>query len=178
MFKIDVMRKYIKNGDVRSRQEIVVVKDGMQVINPSEEMLLNDGWEIYVAPMPSEDTLLAEAKIKKRIAAEAYGSSSEVDCFYMRGQKMWLDFNLRSKLYNRLQAEMALGKDATTLWYGNQSFDLPIADAMRMLYALEVYASRCYDNTQRHLVNIQSLQTSEDIRAYDYKEGYPVKLEF
>ncbi len=37
-----------------------------------------------------------------------------------------------------------------------------------MLYAIEVYASACYDNTQLHLANVDALQTIEDISVYDY----------
>jgi hypothetical protein len=49
---------------------------------------------------------------------------------------------------------------------------------MQMLYALEVYASECYDNTQLHLSNIDKLETLEEIAEYDYKVGYPKKLQF
>lgn len=47
-----------------------------------------------------------------------------------------------------------------------------------MLYALEVYASQCYDNTQRHLAELQKLTDVESITAYDYTVGYPEKLHF
>jgi hypothetical protein len=47
-----------------------------------------------------------------------------------------------------------------------------------MLYAIELYASACYDNTQRHLAAIKELQTIEEIESYDYKAGYPEKLRF
>ena len=47
-----------------------------------------------------------------------------------------------------------------------------------MLYALEVYASQCYDNTQRHLATVNGLQSIEEVEGYDYTTGYPTKLEF
>ena len=46
-----------------------------------------------------------------------------------------------------------------------------------MLDGIELYASACYDNTQRHLTNIGALSTVEEILAYDYTLGYPEKLE-
>jgi hypothetical protein len=49
---------------------------------------------------------------------------------------------------------------------------------VQMLYALEVYASACYDNTQRHLAAVDSLSTIEEIQSYDYTTGYPDKLKF
>ena len=52
------MKQYIKNGEIKPRNQIVLritktIKDKevkMQVINPSEEMILADGWVEYVAP--------------------------------------------------------------------------------------------------------------------------------
>lgn len=107
-----------------------------------------------------------------------YDSSDEVNAFYMHGQRMWLDKATRAGLMLRLQAEQAMGKESTTLWYGNHQFDLPMANAFQMLYALEVYASACYDNTQRHIANVSLLESNEEIEAYDYRSGYPEKLEF
>lgn len=44
---------YIKNGVVKPRKKIIIIKDDFQIINPSEEMILADGWELYVAPEPA-----------------------------------------------------------------------------------------------------------------------------
>ena len=71
-----------------------------------------------------------------------------------------------------------MGKEDTSLWYGNISVPLKLSSAVQMLYALEVYASTCYDVTQSHLSKIESYETIEEVEAYDYKEGYPEKLRF
>lgn len=42
------MKLYQKDGRVSSLNNIVLVQDGMQVINPTEEMVLADGWTEYV----------------------------------------------------------------------------------------------------------------------------------
>lgn len=57
-------------------------------------------------------------------------------------------------------------------------FPLELNNAIQMLYALEIYASQCYDNTQWHLANINTLTTIEELEAYDYTSGYPEKLRF
>jgi hypothetical protein len=49
---------------------------------------------------------------------------------------------------------------------------------MQMLYAIEIYASECYDNTQLHLANVETLSTLDSILEYDYTTGYPEKLRF
>jgi hypothetical protein len=78
----------------------------------------------------------------------------------------------------RFEAEIALKHQTTTLWYDGKKFELPLNSAMAMLYALEVYASACYDNTQLHLSNVDKLETLEEISEYDYRVGYPEKLNF
>lgn len=42
------MKLYTKDGKVSSLNNIILIKDGMQVINPTEEMVLADGWTEYV----------------------------------------------------------------------------------------------------------------------------------
>lgn len=44
------MKQYIKNGIIKYANNIIVKHDGMQVINPSEELILADGWVEYVPP--------------------------------------------------------------------------------------------------------------------------------
>lgn len=57
---------YEKNGQVLPASRIVIKADGYQTINPSEEMILADGWKEYVAPeveeteTPADESLLAE----------------------------------------------------------------------------------------------------------------------
>lgn len=170
------MKRYIKDGKIKRRNEIVIRKDGMNTYNPTEEMILADGWEEYVTPV-YEPTIEDYRKRKKDEIAR-YDSSDEVNAFYMQGQRMWLDKATRAGLMLRLQAEQSMGKETTTLWYGSHQFELPMANAFQMLYALELYASQCYDNTQRHLAAVDVLEVKEEIEAYDYRSGYPVKLEF
>jgi hypothetical protein len=43
---------------------------------------------------------------------------------------------------------------------------------------VEDYASMCYDNTHRHLVAVEALETIDEVLSYDYKSGYPDKLHF
>lgn len=104
-----------------------------------------------------------------------YDISSAVNEFTINGVSVWLDKNTRAGLKLRFEAEMASGKTETTLWYNNMSFNLPLDQAIQMLYAIELYASECYDVTQQHLANVQDL---EDIENYDYRSNYPEKLEF
>lgn len=37
------MKQYQKNGQIKLKSHIVIKRDGMQIINPSEELILADG---------------------------------------------------------------------------------------------------------------------------------------
>lgn len=170
------MKRYIKDGKIKHRNEIVIRKDGMNTYNPTEEMILADGWEEYIIPV--YEPTIEDYRKRKKDEILRYDSSDEVNAFYMQGQRMWLDKATRAGLMLRLQAEQSMGKETTTLWYGSHQFELPMANAFQMLYALELYASQCYDNTQRHLAAVDALESKEEIEAYDYRTGYPEELEF
>lgn len=150
----------------------------MNVFNPTEEMLLEDGWEIYTAPELTPEQILANAKRDKKYEINNYDSSSSVNEFYIQDMPVWLDKNTRSGLMLRFNSELAMKKENTTLWYNGISFTLPLNSAIQMLYALEVYASECYDNTQAHLANVDKMETLDAVLEYNYTVGYPDKLHF
>lgn len=179
-------------ANIKSRKNIIIHKNILienpetgemlecheESYNPTDEMLFEDGWELYVKPEPTEEELKSQALSIKLAEIKNYDSSSEVNIFYIQGIPVWLDKATRAGLKLRFEAELAMKEQNTTLWYNNQSFTLPLNDAIAMLYALEVYASKCYDNTQAHLANVSTLETIEEINAYDHTTGYPEKLNF
>lgn len=178
------MKLYEKiiNGkqNCKPANRIVVVKDGMQTFNPTEEMLIADGWveHIPVHYEPTEEEILNREREYKIEEILRHDSSSEVNCFYIEGQEMWLDKATRVGLKLRFDAEIACGHTNTTLWHEGVSFNLELINAVRMLNAIEIYASACYDNTQLHLSNISKLDIIEEIKNYDFRQGYPEKLYF
>jgi hypothetical protein len=173
---------YTKNIDgktiIKPRNKIIVETNGMQTINPSEEMILSDGWAEYILPSLSQEELLINAKTLKKKEVESHDSSRRVNEFFVSDIPIWLDKATRAGLMLRFQAELAMGNTNTTLWYEGQEFLLTLESAIQMLYAIEVYASMCYGNTQKHYANIDALTSVEDVQSYDYNIGYPNKLRF
>lgn len=149
-----------------------------QTFNPSDELLFEDGWILYEEPEPTEEDIFNEAKKELITNIEYYDSSSDVNMFFIQGLPVWLDKATRAGLKLRFEAEIAMGKTDTALWYGNLQFPLPLDTAIQMLYAIEVYASECYDNTQAHLANVNAIDNLEELQNYDYTSGYPEKLNF
>jgi hypothetical protein len=169
---------------IKRADEIVVRANGSQTFNPTESMILADGWVEYVAPIYTPT--LEEIKANKVEEILAYDSSSAVNEFSIGGQPMWLPFETRTRLDRRFAVERmkaeSQGKTesevVTTLWHEGQSFEMPLATAMALLLALEDYATICYDNTQRHIAEVQKMESKEAVEAYDYTTGYPQKLLF
>ena len=89
-----------------------------------------------------------------------------------------MDKATRAGLKLRFEAEKESGKTDTALWYNGIKYPLLIETAIDMLLKVELYASECYDNTQRHIVAVSALETVDDLAAYDYTVGYPEKLNF
>lgn len=152
----------------------------MQVFNPTHEMLIEDGWEIYehVPYEPTAEEILNREKEYMIEEIIKHDSSPEVNCFHIGEQNLWLDKATRVGLKLRFDAEIASGQTNTTLWYEGIPFNLELINAVQMLNAIELYASACYDNTQMHIANVKSMENIDDIKSYDYRTGYPDKLIF
>jgi hypothetical protein len=151
-------------------------KDGMNTYNPTEEMILADGWEEYTTPI--YEPTIDDYRKRKKDEILRYDSSDEVNAFYIADQEMWLDKATRVGLKLRFDAEIACGRTNTILWYEGVSFNLELANAVQMLNAIEIYASACYDNTHFHISKINKMDNIEDIINYNYRDGYPEKLNF
>lgn len=171
------MKRFIKDNAIKFQNQIIIVQDEFQYINPSEEMILQNGWKEYIVEYTDEDLLNDEKQYKIQEILD-YDTSPFVNCFYMSGVEIWLDKETRTGLKLRFEAETNMGMNETSLWYNNMRFTLPTSSAVQMLYLLEIYASQCYDNTQYHIAQISSLTNIEDVKNYDYTTGYPEKLNF
>lgn len=128
--------------------------------------------------VPTELDLLKEAIDKKIEDIKNFDSSSAINEFTINGVSVWLDKATRTGLMLRFQSESAIGETETCLWYNGIQFTMSINDALRILYLLEVYASKCYDNTERHVSIVSKITTIEELNSYDYTVGYPEKLHF
>ena len=71
------MKQYIKDNKVKVRNEIVICKNGVQVINPSEEMILSDGWQEYIIPEAEPDVPSYEERVEQLIR-EKYNINQEL----------------------------------------------------------------------------------------------------
>lgn len=175
------------NVVVKILKEIVIKKDGKVTYNPTEEMVLAEGWVEYTVSEPRpvpEAVLLKRAKSRKIDEINKYDSSKEVNICYIKTPldtiAYWANKAERSSLKSAVQDYMSLGRETYRLDLREVgvSVDINCQKLLQMLSALEVYAIDCYNKTTDHIYAVNVLTTVEEIEVYDYKVGYPEKLTF
>ena len=122
------------------------------------------------------DKALVLAKKAKIAEIVDYDKSPAVNAFYLNGEQHWLDFNLRDRVFDGNERIAYKGREETSLWLDGKCFVMPIAAAQDLICTIEVYAKDCYNVTATHQAEVNKLTTIEEVEAYDYKTGYPEKL--
>ena len=182
-------KKYVKNGKVRTLNAISIVVNDKRYIgitealakqlgfNNVDELLASCGWQVY------EDgnlTQTLENAIAAKIAEiQSYGTSSEVDSFYVNGEEVWLGKGDRVGLKNLLQVQEKEGQEHATIWLNNKVYTLvPIAKAIAILDKVELYAYDCYNVTQSHIADAKECKSIAEVEQIDVTADYPAKLQF
>jgi hypothetical protein len=118
-------------------------------------------------------TLAKKAKIAE---ITAYDTSPAVNGFILNGQRVWLDFELRDRVYQGNERLQRIGRTDTTLWLGKQCYNLSIEQAQNIISHIEAYAKDCYNVTAAHKVAVSELTSIEEVEKYDITAGYPAQL--
>lgn len=152
---------------------------------PSMDLVLNDilasGEQASMKEIREiSDGLGAEplGYMKKAMLAyiEKYDASSSVNSFLLNGMEVWLDKVTRMGLMNSTTIAKAAGQEETTLWLGDIELVVDCDKAIKLLSALEIYALECFNVTARHKAAVNKLDNIDAVMTYDYREGYPEKL--
>lgn len=166
--------RFIKDNYIKSKNEITVIIDGEEIINPTIKQILADGWVVY----NKSDFNIEDVKLRKSNKLLEYDKSKEVNSFFIGDTPVWIDRDTRVSLMNSTSILLKSGQYTTTLWLDNKSYTLSCELIIQMLGALEIYALQCYNVTAQHKANINSIDNLEELKAYDFKVGYPEKLVF
>lgn len=127
-------------------------------------------------PTKSADALsVAKQTVLKELAA--YDISPEINSFNVNGTTAWYDKATRVGLMNSITIVKSLGYKTTTLWLGDIKYVLDCDRAIELLSKIEMYALECYNRTAAHRQALEELTDIADVLQYDYKSGYPKKLE-
>lgn len=101
-----------------------------------------------------------------------YDTSINVNSFLVKGTPMWLDKATRVGLMHLANCS----DQNIELVLGDSILSLSPEFIKGFLKDLELYASKCYVQTQKHLLAVKELKTAEDFINYDYTSGYPEKI--
>lgn len=176
------MKKYYKQiGNQTIFFEGTLTVGNMQIINPTEEQLLENGWQIWTEPIqpePTEEELLLEAKREKIEEIINHDQSSAVNSFSISGQDMWLDAPTRQQLRISVMAYQSLGKENVSKWFNGNEYTFTTSQWLDMLDVLEVYASEALNVTEQHKAAIEAFDNITDVTQYDITTDYPEKIAF
>lgn len=139
-------------------------------------------YDVYWITLPSSSAhdataVLEAAKTEVETAITAYDSSSAVNAFMLNGIQVWLDKATRVGLMNSTSIAKNMGQEKTSLWLGSYQLEVDCDKAIQLLSALEMYALECFNVTAAHKKAVSELDNIEAVLTYDYKSGYPEKLE-
>lgn len=165
-------QKWIKNGVFA---DMTMEINGRMVSNPTDEMLREAGYVPYV---PSDAELLSQAKDAKTLEIDSYDRSSVINSFMLGGTEMWLSFDERARIRQSIDAYRNEGKTEMTKWFNGKAFTFTLDTWQTMLNKLSVYASEALNVTERHKAEVKALTSIEAVEKYDYKTGYPKRLQF
>lgn len=178
------MHKFTSKGNAAEKKETGApieaksIDDIKALMHKRQDSNNNELARVREKIMQSDKYKQMEAKKKLFSGIREYDKSSDVNEFSIGENRLWLDKTTRASLLVRIEAEREAGKESTIFWSNGNEYALPLDEAKSIINSVEVYASECYDNTQRHLKRAKELTTVEEMESYEYKTGYPEKLKF
>ncbi len=131
-----------------------------------------------------EGKTLEEAKELLLAEIDAYDNSPSVNGFILNGMLIpWSkddpnspNVEKRMGLRQNIADKVALGEENIAIWLKGMSFTMPCAQAEVLMRSIENYAYECFNVTESHKQAVSELTTIEEVEAYNYKTGYPEKL--
>lgn len=173
-FAIEIEPEYYKDGVINIPSKIIVSLNGEDITNPTHIQLIEAGW-VYYNPIIHNVSIVKTNKLNELIV---FDKSKDVNSFFVGDIQAWIDRDTRVSLMNSTQILKNAGRENTVLWLNGNAFSINCESLIQMLSALEIYALQCYNVTEQHKANINSLKDIEEIKSYDFTTGYPEKLVF
>lgn len=69
---------YKKDGKIRDRSRIIIYKDDQQIINPTDEMVIEDGWVEFTPPEPIVDNSREISKQWQEALLDQYNERTDI----------------------------------------------------------------------------------------------------
>lgn len=143
-------------------------------VSEYSETAVNEAYAAWKVATANRRLAQAKREVLKKI--DAYDTSPAVNGFYLNGERVWLDFELRDRVYQGNERLQRIGRTDTTLWLGKQCYNLSIEQAQNIISHIEAYAKDCYNVTAAHKKAVSELTSIEEVEKYDITAGYPAQL--
>lgn len=110
---------------------------------------------------------------------EQYDTSKNVNSFLVNDSiTAWFTVQERLNYKQSIEAAKLLGIETLSFYIGDMKLDIAPEMAEQMLAMIQLYADQCFLVTKQHLLNANALETIEEVESYNYKDGYPERLNF
>ena len=166
------MIKYVKKDTKEVYNEHYIEVDNDVVINPSEETLLEHGYEKVEVP----ENKLQQAIDAKVAEIKAYDNSEAVNSFSLNGMSAWICREDRIGTRRAIELDIENGKTESEIWLNGFKLVVNSQLALKLLDAVGHYAYAAYNVTQAHMFTVKQLTTVEEVEKYDHTTNYPPKL--
>lgn len=127
-----------------------------------------EGWKLLFTAVNGK----ADVESLRQVLIAKVNKLEDSKEFEYKGEKLWWDKNTRAGLINLANSSY----DNVALLINNKIMEVNSTVLKNLLTKLEVYSSKVFITTHKHLQNIDKLQTIGDILNYDYTLGYPEKI--
>lgn len=192
MRKINFVKTFVSKDQYKEKEEregvCIVHLDGVlneelgayecvecsMPLSEYSETAVNEAYAAWKTAMANRGLARAKREVLKKI--EAYDTSPAVNGFILNGERVWLDFELRDRVYQGNERLQRIGRTDTTLWLGKQCYNLSIEQAQNIISHIEAYAKDCYNVTAAHKKAVSELNSIEEVEKYDITAGYPAQL--
>ena len=192
MEKVNFVKTFVPKGQYKEKEEregvCIVHLDGVlneelgayecvecsMPVGEYSEAAVNEAYAAWKVATANRRLAQAKREVLKKI--EDYDTSPAVNGFILNGQRVWLDFELRDRVYQGNERLQRIGRTDTTLWLGKQCYNLSIEQAQNIISHIEAYAKDCYNVTAAHKKAVSELTTIEEVEKYDITAGYPAQL--
>lgn len=166
------MIKYVKKDTKEVYNEHYIEVDNDVVINPSEETLLEHGYEKVEVP----ENKLQQAIEAKVAEIKAYDNSEAVNSFSLNGMSAWICREDRIGTRRAIELDIENGKTESEIWLNGFKLVVNSQLALKLLDAVGHYAYQAYNVTQAHIFAVKQLTSVEEVEKYDHTANYPQKL--
>lgn len=147
--------------------------------NPSASVKEVFAMQLEQAAEPSEEEVIAALKEQKLHDIVEYSHSDAVDLFTINGViQGWRTPAERANYLQSLTSAELLGEQEVDFFVGKNFFTLDLHSARLVLARIQRYADASFIVTERKKLELETLQTAEEVIAFDVTSGYPDRLNF